>query len=174
MNTAFGFTCMSLKSCGSLTLPDLRGGVRFFSNITNEARKMKLCTVKAYYVTSITKQLKFFNSHCSIVCSYCFVVSLIATNDRIFKFLKLNEIHKVDSPFNEDPKNMILSSRDALISGEGRSKNLGKWEILRTSIVMQIGGSQFRKRISAPYSLVPKSCDASIFLHARPNFRGKK
>ena len=38
---------------------------------------------------------------------------------------KLNEILIVDSPFNEDPKNIIFS-REALISGEGRSENLGK------------------------------------------------
>ena len=39
--------------------------------------------------------------------------------------VKLNEIHTVDSPFNEDPKN-INFSREALISGEGRPENLGK------------------------------------------------
>ena len=44
---------------------------------TKEARTMKLCTVIAYYITSITKQLKFLNSHCSVVCSYCSVVYLI-------------------------------------------------------------------------------------------------
>ena len=38
---------------------------------------------------------------------------------------KLNEIHRVDSPFNEDLKN-IKFSREALISGEGRQENLGK------------------------------------------------
>ena len=38
---------------------------------------------------------------------------------------KLNEIHRVDSPFNEDPKNIIFF-REALISGEGRPENLGK------------------------------------------------
>ena len=36
-----------------------------------------------------------------------------------------NEIHRVDSPFNEDSKNMFLA-REVLISGEGRPKNLGK------------------------------------------------
>ena len=36
---------------------------------------------------------------------------------------KLNEIHIVDSPFNEDPKNIIFS-REALISGEGRPEIL--------------------------------------------------
>ena len=39
--------------------------------------------------------------------------------------LKLNEIHAVDSPFNDDPKNVIFS-REVLISGEGRSENLEK------------------------------------------------
>ena len=38
---------------------------------------------------------------------------------------KLNEIHMVDSPFNEDHK-IINFSREAPISGEGRSENLGK------------------------------------------------
>ena len=75
---------------------------------TKEARTMKLCTVIAYYITSITKQLKFVNSHGSIVCSDCSFVCLITKSelksDQIFKCFKLNEIHIVDSPFNEDPK----------------------------------------------------------------------
>ena len=37
-----------------------------------------------------------------------------------------NEIHRVDSPFNEDSKNIIFLAREALISGEGRPENLGK------------------------------------------------
>ena len=37
---------------------------------------------------------------------------------------KLNEIHRVDSPSNEDPKNFF--SRKALISGEGWPESLGK------------------------------------------------
>ena len=45
---------------------------------TKEARTIKICTVIACYIASITKQLKFLNSHCSIVCSYCSVVYLIA------------------------------------------------------------------------------------------------
>ena len=40
--------------------------------------------------------------------------------------LKLNEIHTVDSPFNEDPKNIIFYSKGAIISGEGRPENVGK------------------------------------------------
>ena len=38
---------------------------------------------------------------------------------------KLNEIHRVDSPFNEDPKNIIFS-REALNSREGRPEYLRK------------------------------------------------
>ena len=45
---------------------------------TKEARTIKLGTVIAYYINSIAKQLKFLNSHCSVVCSYCSVVFLIA------------------------------------------------------------------------------------------------
>ena len=37
-----------------------------------------------------------------------------------------NEIYRVDSPFNDDSKNIIFSSRKALISGEGRPENVGK------------------------------------------------
>ena len=60
---------------------------------TKEARTMKLCTVVAYYNTSITKQLKFLNSHRSIVCGYCTVLCLMAKSklkhDQIFKFFQI-------------------------------------------------------------------------------------
>ena len=42
-----------------------------------EARTMKLCTVIVYYIVSIIKQLKFRNSHYSIVCSHCSVICLV-------------------------------------------------------------------------------------------------
>ena len=79
---------------------------------TKEATTMKLCTGIAYYNTSITKQLKFLNSHCSTVCGYCSVLCLTAKSIvKMIKFsssFKLNEINRVDSPFNEDPKNIIF------------------------------------------------------------------
>ena len=79
---------------------------------TKEARTIKLSTVLAYYNTSIIKQLNFLNFHCSIVSGYCSVLCLMAKgNLKMIKFsssLKLNEIHTVDSPFNEDPKNIIF------------------------------------------------------------------
>ena len=37
-----------------------------------------------------------------------------------------NEIHRADSPFIEDSKNIIFFAREALISGKGRPENLGK------------------------------------------------
>ena len=77
---------------------------------TKEATTMKLCTVIAYYNTSIKKQLKFLNSHCSIVCGYCSVLCLtVESIVKMIKFsscFKLNEIHRVDSPFNENSKNI--------------------------------------------------------------------
>ena len=39
---------------------------------------------------------------------------------------KLKEIHRVDSPFNEDPKKYKFFSREVLISGKGRPENLEK------------------------------------------------
>ena len=38
---------------------------------------------------------------------------------------KLNEIHRVDSPFNEDPKNINFFQGGPNF-GEGRPENLGK------------------------------------------------
>ena len=37
-----------------------------------------------------------------------------------------NEIQGVDSPFNEDSKNIIFLTREALILEEERPENLGK------------------------------------------------
>ena len=37
-----------------------------------------------------------------------------------------NEIHIADSPFNEDSKNIFFLAREALISGERLTDNLGK------------------------------------------------
>ena len=73
---------------------------------------------------------------------------------------KINEIHIVDTHFNEDPKNIVFS-RETLISEYGLSEILGKMGALTgTPIVMQIGGSQFRKRISAPIPWYQNPCDA--------------
>ena len=43
---------------------------------------------------------------------------------------KLNEIHRIDSPFNEDPKNVIFF-QGGPITGEGRPENLEKMGINR-------------------------------------------
>ena len=137
---------------------------------------MKLCTVIAYYITSITKQLKFLHSHCSIVCSCCSVVCLIAKYGlKLTEFsssLKLNEIHRVDSPFNEDAKHIIFS-REVLISGEGRPENVGKMGINRGIYCYANRGLSISEEISVSTPWYQNLCDASIFLYARSNFRIK-
>ena len=96
------------------------------SSKTKEARTMKLCTVIAYYITSINKQLKSLNSHRSIVCGYCSFVCLITKSelksDQIFKFFKLKRNSHSSYPFQRWSKKYtknIIFSREALISGEG-------------------------------------------------------
>ena len=98
-----------------VTLRTKRGRViltRPANSETKEVRTMKLYTVMPYCITSITKQLQFLTFHRSIVCSYCSVACLIAKLGlKMIEFsgsLKLNEIHMVDNPFNEDPKNTIF------------------------------------------------------------------
>ena len=68
---------------------------------------------------------------------------------------KSNEIHIVDSPFDEDTKYTNFF-REAQLSGKGRLENLGKWAITRTSIVMQIGVVNFEREYQS-LPLVPKS-----------------
>ena len=84
---------------------------------TSEARTMKLCTVLAYYITSINKQLKFLSFYCSIVCSYCSVVCFIAKDElKMIEFsssFKRNEIQTVDNPFQRGSQKYNLFSRRA-------------------------------------------------------------
>ena len=49
-----------------------------------------------------------------------------------------NKIPMVDSPFNEDSKNIYFLAREALISGEDGRKIQGKWSKTGKPIVMQI------------------------------------
>ena len=53
-----------------------------------------------------------------------------------------NETHRVDSPFNEDSKNIILLAREALISGEGQPENLRKMPKTGKPSVIQIRSDQ--------------------------------
>ena len=119
-----------------------------------------LCTVISYYITSITKQLKFFNSNCSIVCSYCSLVCSIAKNGlKMIEFsssLLENKIHMVDSPCSEDSKNVIFS-REALMSGEERPENLGEMGNNRDIYCYANRGVVNFEREYQSLSLVPKS-----------------
>ena len=64
---------------------------------------------------------------------------------------KLNEIHRVDSPFNEDPKNIIFFQGGPNF-GKGWPEKLGKMGNNRTSIVIQIGGLKNFKEAYQPRS----------------------
>ena len=78
----------------------------------------------------------------------------------------------VDSLFNEDPENIILSM-EALISGKGQLENLGKMGNNRDIYCYANRGWSISKgNISLCPPWYQNRCDASIFLHARPNFRG--
>ena len=85
--------------------------------------------------------------------------------------LKLNEIHTDNSPFNEDPKNIIFS-KEVLISGEGRSENLGKMGNNGDIYCYANRGWSILEEIT-PTPWYQNPCVASMFLHARPDFREK-
>ena len=78
---------------------------------TKDATRTKLCTVVVRHISTKNQQLDFSNFHCSLVCSYCSTWCLIIESGS--KMVKIsnasyeNEIHMVDSPFNEDSKNII-------------------------------------------------------------------
>ena len=98
---------------------------------------MFFVTLRKNYKTSITKQFKFLNSHCSIVCG-SFLWLMAKSNLKMIKFsssVKLNEIHTVDSPFNEYPKNIIFFQGGLNIGGETAEKFRENG-----NIVMLIGG----------------------------------
>ena len=59
-----------------------------------------------------------------------------AKNGQNSNSLYENEVHRVDSPSNEDSKNIQFFAREALISGERWPENLGRWPKTRKCIVM--------------------------------------
>ena len=93
---------------------------------------MKLFTVMVCYIVSITKQLKFLNSHYSIVCSHCSIVCLITKNGlKMAEFSSSsweNEIHMVDSPFNGDSKNILFLQLGPNFGGGTARKFRGNWQ----------------------------------------------
>ena len=90
---------------------------------------MKLCTVIVHHISTKNQQLDFPNFHCSIVHSYCSIWCLIIKSGskmvKISNVSNENEIHRVDSPFNEDSK-IYFFAREAQILEEGWPENLEK------------------------------------------------
>ena len=52
-----------------------------------------------------------------------------------------NEIHRVDSPFNKDSKNIIILARQALISGERKFRDNGQKQ--GNLLLCKLGSGQF-------------------------------
>ena len=72
----------------------------------------------------------------------------------------------VDSPFNKNAKN-ISFFKEVLIRGTNVQKIYGKFTITRTSIVMQIGASQFRDTV---YLFYPRTYRILRFRHLQGGF----
>ena len=79
---------------------------------TRDVTRVKLCTVIVHHISTKNQQLDFSNFYCFIVCSYCAVGCLIIKSGskmvKISNTSYVNEIHMVDSPFNEDSKNIFF------------------------------------------------------------------
>ena len=135
---------------------------------------MKFCRLVFYHIATVKQQMKLLNSHSSIVHSHCSIVCLITKMGKriveISSSSQENEIHRVDSPFNEDSKTITVFPGKALSLEEGQLEKLEKIGNNR-DICMQIGRwsiwHQNRKVIQI-------LCRALIqFLNARQNFRKK-
>ena len=86
---------------------------------------------------------------------------------------KLNEIHIVDSQSNEDPKNITFFQEGSNFGG-GMARKFREDEQQEGHLLLcKPGRGEFRKSILTPTSWYQNPCDASISLHARPNFRKK-
>ena len=79
-----------------------------------------------------------------------------------------NEIHRVDSPFNEDSNNIIFGQGGPNF-GEGRPENLRKMAKNREPIVMQIREWSIPIRNTGLYSLYQNLCITLVFLRGRSN-----
>ena len=84
---------------------------------------------------------------------------------------KLNEIHIVDSHFNEDPKNFFFQEGPNF--WEGTVENLRRMGNNRDIYCYANWGRLISKENITIYPVVPKSLRCLNFLHARPNVRKK-
>ena len=86
------------------------------SSKTKDATRTKLCTVIVRHISTKSQQLDFSNFYCSVVCRYCSIWYLIiksgSKNGQNSDASYENEIHMVDSPFNEDSKNIFFLASD--------------------------------------------------------------
>ena len=92
---------------------------------------------------------------------------------KISVLYKLNKIHVVDSPFDKDFKNIIFLQGGPNFGGGTARKFSENGQQQGHLLLCKLGGGEFRKSISAPTPWYQNPCDASIFLHARPNLSKK-
>ena len=81
-----------------------------------------------------------------------------------------NKIHRVDSSFNEYFKKIFFLAREALISGEERPENLGKWLKTGKRIVMQIREWSILIGNAGLFSLDQSLGITLVFLYVRSNY----
>ena len=72
-----------------------------------------------------------------------------------------HEIHIVDSPFNEGPKNFFQGGPNFGRGTAGKFREMDNKSDIYSSASLR--GGQFRKRLSAPTPWYQNLCDASIF-----------
>ena len=87
--------------------------------------------------------------------------------------LKLNEIHRLDSPFNKDPKNIIFSQGGPNF-GERQPENLGKMGNNRDIYCYANWGVVNFERTYQPLPLGTKILVMPQFSYMPDQFLGKK
>ena len=108
---------------------------------------MKLYTVIVRHIFTKNQQLDFPNFHCSIVRSYCSIWCLIIKSGS--KMVKIsnasneNEIHRVDSPFNEDSKNIFFCQGGPNFGGGMARKFRENGQKQRNLLLCKLESGQF-------------------------------
>ena len=99
------------------------------------------------HIPTKNQQLDFPNFHYSIVCSYCSIVCLIITSGS--KMVKIsnasyeNEIHRVDSPFNEDSKMYFFCQEGPNFGGGTAEKLRENGQKQGNLLLCKLGSGQF-------------------------------
>ena len=108
---------------------------------TKDATTTKLCTVIVRHISTKNQQLDFPDFHCSIV--LCLIIKIGSKMVKISNASYENVVHRLDSSFNEDSKNIFFLAREALISVEGWPENLGIMAKKGNILLCKLGSGLF-------------------------------